>query len=85
MCQKNSIDELFYNHVYLVDCIVRKMKYDLMEYDDIYQSGLMGLYEACKHFDKEKGVKFSTFATYYVIGEIKRQMRENQLIIYSNF
>ncbi len=45
--------------------------------DDLYQVGMIGLINATKNFDKNAGVKFSTYAYTYVFGEINNYIREN--------
>ncbi len=40
----------------------------------------MGLMEAYKNFDSSKNVKFSTYATPYIIGEVNKYVRENKNI-----
>lgn len=77
---QNTYDHLFYNNLYLVDILVKKFKYSYLDRDDLRQAGLMGLFQACLHYKEEKGVKFNTFATYYIIGEIKKEIRNNRLI-----
>ena len=44
--------------------------------DDIVQQGLIGLISALDHFDPERGVKFVTFATPTIVGEIRRYFRD---------
>lgn len=34
--------------------------------DDLYQEGVLGLIEACKKYDKNKGVKFSPYARHHI-------------------
>ena len=48
-----------------------------MEYDDIFQTGCIGLTKAAKKFDPEKGVKFSTYAVPVILGEIRLLFRES--------
>lgn len=63
----------------LVGSIIKRYsKY--FDRDDLYQAGMMGLINASKNFDGEQGIKFSTYAYYYVLGEIKKYVRENGLI-----
>ena len=45
--------------------------------DDLYQVGMMGLISAYQHFDKEKGVKFSTYAYQYIFGEVYKYVQES--------
>ena len=81
---QNTYDNLFYSHLYLVDILVKKFKYSFLDRDDLRQAGLMGLFQASLHFKKEKDVQFNTYATYYIIGEIKKEIRNNRLIKLSN-
>lgn len=72
--------EKFYNNINLVRSIVNKMNFGYLDKDDLLQAGLMGLYQATKRFNESLGVNFSTFATHYIIGEIKQEIRNNQTI-----
>lgn len=45
--------------------------------DDLYQVGMIGLIDAYKHFDNTLGTKFSTFAYYYIVGEVNKYIRES--------
>lgn len=45
--------------------------------DDLYQVGMVGLMNAYKHYDKSYDTKFSTFAYYYIVGEVNKYIREN--------
>ena len=41
---------------------------------------MLGLVEAQKKFDKSLDVKFSTYAYYYVLGEITKFIRESKTV-----
>jgi len=45
--------------------------------DDLYQVGMLGLIDAYKHYDKSYDTKFSTFAYYYIVGEVNKYIRES--------
>lgn len=45
--------------------------------EDLYQVGMIGLINAFKHFNKNKDAKFSTYAYYYIYGEINKYIRES--------
>ena len=49
-------------------------KYDR---DDLFQVGMLGLIDAYKHYDKNQNTKFSTFAYYYIVGEVNKYIRES--------
>ena len=48
--------------------------------DDLYQVGMLGLVEAKKNFREDLDVKFSTYAYYYVLGEITNFIRESKSV-----
>ena len=43
--------------------------------DDLYQVGMIGLMDAYKHFDASFDTKFSSFAYYYILGEVNKYIR----------
>ncbi len=45
--------------------------------DDLYQVGMIGLIDAYKHYNASYGTKFSTYAYYYIVGEVNKYIREN--------
>lgn len=73
-------DELFLNNIYIVDGIINKLYYSNYLHDDLRQVALMGLFRATNSFDEKYQVKFSTYATYFILGEIKKELRNNKLI-----
>ncbi len=77
---KMTKDELFLSNLYIVDGIINKLYYSNYLHDDLRQVALMGLFRAANSFDEKYNVKFSTYATYFVLGEIKKELRNNKLI-----
>ena len=73
-------DELFLENIDLVDRIINKLYYYNYLRDDLRQVALMGLFKAVNKYNDEYGVLFSTYASYFIIGEIKRELRNNKLI-----
>ncbi len=51
-----------------------------IEYDDLYGAGCVGLVKAASAFDRNRGVKFSTYAVPVILGEIKRLFRDGGTI-----
>lgn len=76
-------EDLFYNNVNYVIKLVKRLNYHFCDQEDLIQAGLMGLYEATKHYDTNKKVLFTTYATYYIVGAIKKEMRNCRLIKFS--
>ena len=44
--------------------------------EDLAQEGYIGLITAVDGYDADKGVKFSTYATHFIIGQIKHHLRD---------
>ena len=63
-------------YMYLPDIIVRKFLNRGVEYDDLYQIASIGLIKAVERFELKKGVKFPSFATPTIVGELKRYFRD---------
>ena len=48
--------------------------------DDLFQVGCIGLIKAVDNFNTELDVKFSTYAVPMIIGEVRRYLRDNNII-----
>ena len=44
--------------------------------DDLFQAGMLGLVDAYKHYDPHANTKFSTYAYYYIVGEVNKYIKE---------
>lgn len=77
LCIDNN-EQLILDNIYLAKNIASKYyTYKLgMEYEDLVSYGIMGLIDATKKFDKNRGCKFSTYAVLkiksFIIDEIRR-------------
>ena len=68
-----SSNEAIKRYTPLVRSIARRLSMKLpshYDYNDLISDGMVGLLLAIERFDPERGVKFETFATYYVKGAI---------------
>ena len=61
---------------YLAQILAKRFSGRGIDYDDLYQVACIGLLYAVERFDPSKGVKFTTFATPTISGEIKRYFRD---------
>ncbi len=50
---------------------------------DMLQEGTVGLIEAVERFDHERGVRFSTFASYRIRGRVLNSLRRDRSVEYS--
>lgn len=69
-------DEIIALYIYIAEILSRKFINRGIEYDDIYQVASMGIMYAVERFNPERGVKFATFATPTVLGEIRNYFRD---------
>lgn len=69
-------DKLVEHYMYIAEILSRKFINRGIEYDDIYQVASMGIMYAVERFDPDRGVKFATFATPTVMGEIRNYFRD---------
>ena len=69
-------NEIVGRHMYLIDIITRKFINRGVEYEDLCQIASIALIKAVERFDLTKGVKFVSFATPTIVGEIKRYFRD---------
>lgn len=72
---RQARDAIFDANMGLVWACVRRFR-GLMETDDLFQLGAIGLLKAIERFDPDMGVSFSTLAVPYILGEIKRHLRD---------
>ncbi len=68
-------------YLYLAEIISKKFINRGVDYDDIYQVACIALIKAVERFSLDKGVKFVSFATPTIIGEIKRFFRDKASVI----
>ena len=69
-------DEIVSSYIYIAEILSRKFINRGVEYDDIYQVACLGIVYAVERFDPDKGVKFATYATPTVMGEIRKYFRD---------
>lgn len=74
-------NEIVSKFMYLAEIISRKFLNRGIEYEDIFQVACIALIKAVERFDLDKGVKFVSFATPTIIGEIKRYFRDKGSVI----
>ena len=68
--------ELIEKNLHLAGVFAHKYIGRGIDYEDLYQVASYALILAVDRFDPEKGVKFITFATPTIIGEIKKYFRD---------
>ena len=64
----------------LIWSIVKRFKDRGYELEDLYQIGTIGFIKSVKRFDTTFDVKLSTYAVPYILGEIKRFIRDDGIV-----
>ena len=78
--QNGDKDEMAYlveNNQGLIWSIVKRFLGRGYDKEDIYQIGCLGFIKAIRRFDSEFEVKLSTYAVPYILGEIKKFLRDD--------
>lgn len=73
-------EELINGNLKLVLSIVQRFSARCDNMDDLFQVGCIGLVKSIDNFDLKHEVRFSTYAVPMIMGEIKRYLRDNQVI-----
>ncbi len=73
-------DELISGNLRLVLSVIQKFTRRCDSPDDLFQVGCVGLIKAVDNFDVTQNVRFSTYAVPMIIGELRRYIRDNNMI-----
>ena len=76
----NARKELIEGNLKLVLSILKKFINRTDNMDDLFQIGCIGLIKAIDNFDLSYNVKFSTYAVPMIVGEVKRHLRDDNII-----
>jgi len=74
--EPSAREELVRMNYPLVEYLARRFRGRGEPLDDLIQVASIGLIKAVDRFDPERGVRFSTYATPTIIGELKRHFRD---------
>ena len=64
----------------LVYKIVRKYCYNKNDFEDLFQEGMVALEKAARNYKEDSDADFSSYAYFYIKGEILKYIRENRVI-----
>ena len=77
---ESAKETLINGNLKLVLSIVQRFHNRCENMDDLFQVGCIGLVKSIDNFDLKHEVRFSTYAVPMIMGEIKRYLRDNQVI-----
>ena len=78
---KAALDELITSHVRLVVRVAAGFRGYGLPLNDLIQEGNVGLLEAATRFDPERNVRFSTYATWWILAAIQDYIVRNASIV----
>ena len=73
------MNNLIKENEFIIYSVIKKYL-NYYDKDDLYQVGAIGLIEAYKHYNNNKNTKFSSFAYFYVKGEVTKYIRESNTL-----
>lgn len=74
---KDAMTKLVEENKGLIWSIVKRFSQRGYDIEDIYQIGCMGFVKSIRRFNAEYEVRLSTYAVPYILGEIKRFLRDD--------
>lgn len=77
---EKALEKLIQENNGLIWSMVRRFWYREMEPEDLYQIACIGFIKAVRRFDFEFHVELSTYAVQYIVGEIKKFLRDDGMI-----
>lgn len=77
---KGAREEFIQGNLRLVLSVIQRFSGRGENADDLFQVGCIGLMKALDNFDTTLNVRFSTYAVPMIIGEIRRYLRDNNVI-----
>ena len=77
---KKAREELINGNLRLVLSIIQSFRNRGENPDDLFQVGCIGLIKAVDHFDSALGLQFTTYAYPMVVGEVRRFLRDSDVV-----
>ena len=77
---KFAKEDLINGNLKLVLSIIKKYNNGKYDMNDLFQIGCIGLIKAVDNFDTSVGVMFSTYAVPLILGEVKRFIRDYNVV-----
>jgi len=75
----SDLTTLIYDNESLIYSVVNKYS-RYFDKEDLYQVAVIGLINAYKKYKEDKETKFSSYAYFYITGEVKKYLRESNTL-----
>lgn len=80
-----SCEYIVNKYKYLVYKLAKRLSYGKALYEDLVQAGFMGLIKASNHFDFTKSNNFISYASVYIISEMKKENQKSNVYKISDY
>lgn len=70
-------EQRFNDNIKLVHYCMKKVSYPALYQEDVRQEGMLALWRVSQSFDESRGFAFATYAVPWIIGSMRRFVREN--------
>ena len=77
---QKAIDKIIFSQLLMVIEIVKEHTKDATIFEDLINSGILGLHNAIDHFEVDRETRFNTYASYWVKVEVIRAIVRNGII-----
>lgn len=77
----NVRNTLIERYLYIAEIAAKKFAGRGVDFEDLYQVASLALVKAIERFEPERGIKFSSYATPSLIGEIKNYFRDSSRVM----
>ena len=78
--EKEAREQFINGNLRLVLSVIKRFYSRGENADDLFQVGCIGLITAMDNFDLSQNVQFSTYAVPMIVGEIRRYLRDNNMV-----
>lgn len=79
--RREDRDRVVEGHLYIAAIIARRFSGRGVDYDDLFQVAALALTKAVDRYDAARGIRFSSFATPAMVGEVKNYFRDRSRLI----
>lgn len=74
-------DAIVEAYLYIAEIVARRFSGRGVDYDDLYQVAALALVKGIDRFDVDKGIKFASFITPTMVGEVRNYFRDRSRTI----
>ena len=78
---RSAVNELVTSNLRFVVQVAKQYQGMGLELEDLIAFGNIGLFEAAERFDPKKGVKFITFAVWYIRAELQKALNDMSRVV----